>query len=230
MNRAAIAKSRNSRIAASLADAEQALKTVISEAGQLGLYAVASNASQIAGEISKLLGSVLEVPSGGADTHARGSGTLKRPAPPVYSNAIPVPQRVSAAPSNHLSAGFQIVNDTLVRAGKSATGGLYEHKVPHAVFNSIVDAMATVAQVRSDPVSIDDIIAGLPAGADVPRKYQFYAVVGFLRAKRSLIQDGRNGYLLTPSIAETARKVWIEAAAGSSTSDSSPQNQRMASK
>jgi hypothetical protein len=217
MNPAAKTKPRNSRIAASLADAEQALKAVISDAGQLGLYAVASTASQIAGEISKLLGSVLEVPSEGADTHDRGNGTLKKQVAPAHSNAIPIPQRASPAPSNHLSAGFQIVNDTLVRAGKSATGGLYEHKVPHAVFNSIVDAMATVAQVRSDPVSIDDIVAGIPAGADVPKKYQVYAVMGFLRAKRSLIQDGRNGYLLTPSIAETARKVWIEVVAGSST-------------
>jgi hypothetical protein len=214
------ATTRKSRIATFLADAEQALKAVISEAGRLGLYNIASDASQIAGEISKLRGSALGIRLSGADSQDRGSGTLKRPAARVSSSAAPVSERAKSATSNHLSAGFKIVNDTLVRAGKSATGGLYEHKVPHAAFNSIVDAMAAVAKTRSDPASIEDIVAGIPAGTDVPRKYQIYAVVGFLRAKRSLIQDGRNGYLLTPSIAETAGKAWIEASAGSSTVDS----------
>jgi hypothetical protein len=87
----------------------------------------------------------------------------------------------------------------------------YEHKVPRTAFDTIVNTMSALARERSGPFMAEVIIDKINATTeDSMPAYQVYVVLAALREWNIISQVGREGYNISPEVAEKARATWAE--------------------
>jgi L-serine deaminase len=213
-----------SKVIAGLSNAEKVMKSVISEASRVGLYDIAGAASRIAGEIFKLANEAGDTgPHYGA---ARGDDRVPLVVPAsIDTTARRLHASTYGGRSEAAQTQFRIIGDVLVRSGPSKTGaGSYVHKVARSVFERIVDTMAALAGETPNAISVEAIVARLRRDGFEQPTYQVYATITFLRHRRSIVQDGRDGYLVNPTIGEVARSAWKELSADHPLRQSEPQS------
>ena len=105
---------------------------------------------------------------------------------------------------------FEVKNDTLIRIGWSKKERReYTHKTPRTAFDGTVKVMAALAQNGAGPFTAEEIIEQVNhTESETIPSYQVYVVIGFLRARKCIVQVGREGYDIPTEIATRARKEW----------------------
>jgi len=190
------------RISQILADAEKELRQVIADAAQQGEYRTVDAARLVAVSIS--------------ETKTRFSD---RALHPRTKDSNPAKQlKKSASRSKPTSSKtkrtaypkFEIRSGSLVKIGWSKKQKKeYSHKVPHSVFQSTVDAMANLSATGTGPFLAEQLLARInETESDLIPSYQVYVVIAFLREKKCLKQQGREGYSIPPDVQEQAKKIW----------------------
>jgi hypothetical protein len=87
----------------------------------------------------------------------------------------------------------------------------YEHKVPRASFDTIVNTMSALAREGSGPFMAEAVIDKINATTeDSMPAYQVYVVLAALREWNLISQVGREGYNIPPEISEKAENMWTE--------------------
>jgi len=105
---------------------------------------------------------------------------------------------------------FNVKNDTLIRIGWSKKQKReYTHKAPKFVFEGTVKAMAALAQNGAGPFTAEEIIEQVNhMESEMIPSYQVYVVIGFLRARKCIVQVGREGYNIPVDVCGKAEDVW----------------------
>ncbi|MDD5064130.1 MAG: hypothetical protein PHQ35_05140 [Phycisphaerae bacterium] len=109
---------------------------------------------------------------------------------------------------------IEIRNGSLYRIGWSRKQKKeYEHKVPRAAVDTIVNTMSALAKEGSGPFMAEAVINKINATTeDSMPAYQVYVVLAALREWNLISQDGRDGYNIPPDVAEKAKTMWTELA------------------
>jgi hypothetical protein len=105
---------------------------------------------------------------------------------------------------------FELINNNLLRYGWSKREKReYSHKAPKSAFDRVVIAMTKIGSANKRPQTAEAIIEQANAGSDDPvPNYQVYAVLGFLKAKNVIEQQGREGYLVSDGFESKAQQCW----------------------
>ena len=93
---------------------------------------------------------------------------------------------------------FERHGDVVYRIGWSKKSSReYEHKLPKAVFDQAVKAIATVADQAEEWFAAEDVIAETEHDGNAIPSYQVYVTLALLREAAVLERHGRNGYSVT---------------------------------
>ncbi len=105
---------------------------------------------------------------------------------------------------------FDVKKNTLNRIGWSKKERReYTHKTPRTAFDRTVKVMAALAQNGAGPFTAEQIIEQLNhMGSETIPSYQVYVVIGFLRARKCIVQVGREGYDIPVDVYGKAEAVW----------------------
>jgi hypothetical protein len=180
-----------------LQSCETAVRDIIAAAAQDGDYDTVGRGREVALRVSALrLGrggnerqqhrsSQTAVPSSGAATGFRGS-------------------RIPEYPR------FELIDNSLYRYGWSKREKReYNHKAQKSAFDRVVTAMSKIGSANKGPQTAEVIIEQANEGSDDPiPNYQVYAVLGFLKAKKVIEQQGREGYLVSDDFESRAQQCW----------------------
>jgi len=178
-----IMKNINKEILMVLRDSESKLQKIIAKAANKSEYDTVDTARTIAEQISILRDKL----------------------------ASSMPQKPSSKefkPSNYPK--FEVKNNRLIRTGwlKKQERG-YTHEVSKSFFDLTVKAMASLAQKGAGPVTTEAIIKQIKETESKPIPgYQVYVVIGMLRGKTWIEQEGRKGYKIPIDIETKAEKEW----------------------
>jgi len=188
------------QIAAILSEAEKALQKVIAGAAGAGRYAVVDAARMAASGVRQI-------------RVGAGKGLARRAS---NRNTLPRGHKRKRGRRPH-KAGypkFLVRNGVLVRLAWSKRKGTeYVHKVPLAVFDSIVKVCTGLARSGPGPFPGEEVIRLANAqGHDPIPAYQVYVVIGLLRQEGCIEQVGREGYKFPPDLVGHAQSAWEKAA------------------
>jgi len=119
-------------------------------------------------------------------------------------------KKVSRKSSRLRYPKFEVKNETLIRIGWSKKErSEYTHKTPRTAFDGTVKVMAALAQNGAGLFTAEQIIEQVNnMESEAVPSYQVYVVIGFLRARKCILQVGREGYDIPTEIATRARKEW----------------------
>lgn len=188
------------QIAAILANSERDLQQVIAEAAKAGDYRGVDAARSAAANVHEFRTRVVDSsssPRAKLQTESRHGSTRRA------RKASPRKRGKSGYPK------FEVRNGTLVRTGWSKKQSHeYAHKVPKAIFDRTVKAMAALAKSGTGPFMAEQIIEQVDhLGLESIPSYQVYVVLGFLRHGNVIKQIGREGYRLPEDLTERARSL-----------------------
>jgi hypothetical protein len=109
---------------------------------------------------------------------------------------------------------IEIRNGSLIRIGWSKKQKEeYEHKVPRASFDTIVNTMSALEREGSGPFMAEAVIDKINATTeDSMPAYQVYVVLAALCEWKIITKVGHEGYNIPPDIKEKAQNVWTEIA------------------
>ncbi|MBN2018716.1 MAG: hypothetical protein JW749_00650 [Sedimentisphaerales bacterium] len=109
---------------------------------------------------------------------------------------------------------IEIRNNSLYRIGWSKKQKEeYEHKVPKAAFDTIINTMAALAKGKNGPFMAEAVIDKInETTEDSLPAYQVYVVLAALREWNIINQNGREGYSIPTDVAEKAQNMWTEMA------------------
>jgi hypothetical protein len=191
------------RIAKAIGQAEHAIREVMIDATRRGEYAEVDLARSIAMQLSRLSDGLRSAGAPPEELSRKGSADS------------PTRNGVASKPRTHRRATrdeyprFTIEGDTLTMVGWSKKAREeYSHKVPHAAFDIIAQAMSRLAQRSRAPFTTDDLVRELEAtNATVPL-YHVYTTLRFLRHEGHTEKRGRAAHYWTRQIDDLAQKAW----------------------
>ena len=190
-------KDQNKKIEAILTKTETDLRQVIAEAAQAGDYRTVDMGRTVAVSIHNLKTQISKTSGKVSEKHRTSAVRTKSKTGSRKSVKRKYPK-------------FAVKNDTLIRIGWSKKEHReYTHKTPRTVFDGTVKVMATLAQNGAGPFTAEEIIEQVNhMESETIPSYQVYVVIGFLRARKCIVQVGREGYDIPTEIATRARKEW----------------------
>lgn len=190
------------KIEAVLTKAENELQEVIVEAAKAGDYRGVDAGRAAAVEIKNLKIRILKPSSKSELKKETGTRHKKNVTTKRYSR--------SKYPK------FQVKNGALVRIGWSKKEKReYTHKVSKKVFDQTVEEMYRLANGGAGPFTAEEIIEQVNnMESETIPSYQVYVVIGFLRAKKCIVQVGREGYNIPQDILDKARHTWRDLSEG----------------
>ncbi len=185
-----------SKVLDALAQAEEKLQFVIGESARCGEYAVSKAASAVAEEIMAI------------QVRLRGAALPSRPAAGTSAPATPLSRAKGGRKSNYPK--FEFRGGQLYRIGWSKKEKKeYSHKVSREVYDRVVKGMQSTATSGTSPLMIDALLEGMRKTTNEGvSSYQVYVVVGFLKARGIIQQEGRQGYRFPEDLVSQASEAW----------------------
>ncbi|MCP4667769.1 MAG: hypothetical protein GY849_15545 [Deltaproteobacteria bacterium] len=188
----------SAKIEAALGECERAIRDIIATAAQAGDYETVDLGREVALEVSTL--------------RSNSSGVILQnqmsPAPTVPKP--PNKAKRKRSPKSSKYPRFEVSGNNLIRYGWSKKEkDEYSHKVSKEVFDHILHAISQIGAINRGPHTAESIIDHANKEADelIPN-YQVYAILGFLKAKNTIEQQGREGYLIPADFAQQIEGHW----------------------
>ena len=186
-----------------LSGAEQHLRELIIEAAREGDYLGVDTARDLAVSVNQLINRLSD-----GETSTKKSMIKNEIKGKKVSRAKKRAGLKKKTPSGYPK--FTVRDDTLVRIGWSKKEKReYQHKVPKSLFDLTIKTMGDLAKSRNGPFMAEEIVEHINENnsESVPG-YQVYVVIGFLREKGCIKQEGREGYRIPVDIYKKAEKEW----------------------